>query len=63
MTKRVKYWVLQNHEGLYFRRWGGIGPGATTLLADAFRFESRRMATLSAAYSFSLETYEPVAIR
>jgi hypothetical protein len=61
MTMSEKYWVLRDGKK-YFQEWTGIGPRATTDIAEAKRFATRREAEASPASAFPLTFYEPVRV-
>jgi hypothetical protein len=60
---RIKHWVLQNYDGLYYREWTGIGPRSTDDIELAAKYRTRRDAMRTDAYCFPLQTYEPKPVR
>lgn len=63
MKSRILFWVLTDGKNLYFCDWTDIGPRNTRDPKKAARFRTKRAATGSSAYAFSLMFYEPMAIR
>lgn len=57
----AKYWVLKDGRQ-YFKTWTGIGPAATRRKNEAQRFQTKRDAMNSPAFTFVLTSYEPVEV-
>lgn len=58
----MKYVLKWTGKQVWFREWGKIGPRFTDRIEAAYKFDSKKEAMQSDAYSHPFSTVEVVAI-